>query len=170
MKRLRESIAIAMQGQQGRVPQTGRPPEGPQPGDSHCTCAVLRRTARRVTQAYDRALRPAGIKLTQYSVLANVLRDGGLSITELAERLAMDRTTLTRNLRPMERAGWIEIGPGADRRSRAVRITAAGRRVFDAAFPLWQAAERGFRRGLGRDTAAELRRLLDRALQEADGS
>ena len=151
-----------MRAKQGRVPPDVRPP------DAHCTCAVLRRTARRVTQAYDRALRPAGIKLTQYSVLANVLRDGGLSITELAERLAMDRTTLTRNLRPMERAGWIEIGPGPDRRRRAVRITAPGRKVFEAAFPLWQAAERDFRRGLGRDTAAELRRLLDLALQEAE--
>lgn len=150
-----------MQRKQGRVPQHAKPPDG------HCTCAVLRRTARRVTQAYDRALRPAGIKLTQYSVLANVRRDGGLSITELAERLAMDRTTLTRNLRPMERVGWIEVGPGPDRRRRAVRITAAGREVFEAAFPLWQAAERGLRRGLGRDTAAELRRLLDVALQQA---
>ena len=150
-----------MQNKQGRVPPDAKSPDG------HCTCAVLRRTARRVTQAYDRALRPAGIKLTQYSVLANVRRDGGLSITELAERLAMDRTTLTRNLRPMERVGWIEVGPGPDRRRRAVRITAAGRKVFEAAFPLWQAAERGFRRGLGCDTAAELRRLLDVALREA---
>ena len=153
-----------MQRKQGRVP----PSEGPRPPDGHCTCAVLRRTARRVTQAYDRALRPAGIKLTQYSVLANVLHDGGLSITELAERLAMDRTTLTRNLRPMERAGWIEIGAGPDRRRRAVRITAAGRGIFKTAFPLWQAAERGFRRGLGRDTAAQLRHLLNLALREAD--
>ncbi len=162
MKRLRESIAIAMQNKQGRFPK------GAQPREGHCTCAVLRRTARRVTQAYDRALRPAGIKLTQYSVLANVLRDAGLSITELAERLAMDRTTLTRNLRPMERAGWIEVGPGSDRRRRAVQITAAGDEVFEAAFPLWQAAERNLRRSLGRETAADLRRLLDEALHNAE--
>ncbi len=160
--RLRESIAIAMQNKRGRVPKGAQPPEG------HCTCAVLRRTARRVTQAYDRALRPAGIKLTQYSVLANVRRDGGLSITELAERLAMDRTTLTRNLRPMERAGWVEVGPGPDRRRRSLRITAAGNEVFETALPLWQAAERSFRRGLGRETAADLRRLLDQALKIAE--
>ena len=162
MKPLRESITIAMQRKQGRVPKGAQPPEG------HCTCAVLRRTARRVTQAYDRALRPAGIKLTQYSVLANVRRDGGLSITELAERLAMDRTTLTRNLRPMERAGWVEVGPGPDRRRRSLRITAAGNEVFETALPLWQAAERSFRRGLGRETAADLRRLLDQALKIAE--
>ncbi len=150
-----------MQGKQGRVTATG------ERSDGHCTCAVLRRTARKVTQSYDRALRPAGIKLTQYSVLANIGRDDALSITELAERLAMDRTTLTRNLRPMERAGWIKIGLGPNRRSRSVAITDAGRRVFETAFPLWQEAERRFRRGLGRETAADLRRLLDLALSEA---
>ena len=160
--RLEESIAIAMRPKQGRVPAAREASGG------HCTCAVLRRTARKVTQSYDRALRPAGIKLTQYSVLANVGQDDGLSITELAERMAMDRTTLTRNLRPMARAGWIEIGPGPDRRSRAVGITDAGRRVFETAFPLWQDVERRFRRSLGRDTAADLRRLLDRALYEAE--
>lgn len=154
---LLESIAIAMRAKQGRVPPVG-----------HCTCGVLRRAARKVTQAYDRALRPAGLKLSQFSVLAFVRQDDGLSITELAECLAMDRTTLTRNLRPMERAGWIEIGPGPDRRSRSVGITAAGRRVFETAFPLWQTAERQFRRGLGRETAADLRRLLDQALSEAE--
>ncbi|MDH3474180.1 MAG: MarR family transcriptional regulator, partial [Rhodospirillales bacterium] len=66
---------------------------------------MLRRTARRLTQAYDQALRPSGLRLTQFSVLANLTRSGGLSITDLAELLAMERTTLTRNLRPLERAG-----------------------------------------------------------------
>lgn len=131
---------------------------------THCTCAMLRRTARRVTQAYDNALRPAGLRLTQYSVLANVAQDGGLSITELAERLATDRTTLTRNLRPMERAGWIAIAAGADRRRRAVDITKAGRKIFERALPLWQETERQFRRKMGRDPAADLRRLLDEAM------
>lgn len=125
---------------------------------------MLRRTARRVTQAYDSALRPVGLKLTQYSVLANVVQDGGLSITELAERLASDRTTLTRNLRPMERAGWIAIAAGADRRCRAVGITKAGQAIFEQALPLWQEAERHFRRKMGRETAADLRRLLDEAM------
>lgn len=128
---------------------------------------MLRRTTRRVTQAYDNALKPAGLKLTQYSVLANVARDGGLSITELAERLATDRTTLTRNLRPMERAGWIVVAAGADRRCRAVGITEAGQELFERALPLWQEAERRFRRKMGRETAADLRRLLDEAMVSA---
>jgi len=143
------------------------PAKSPPPRRTDCTCAMLRRTARRVTQAYDSALRPAGLKLTQYSVLANVARDGGLSITELAERLASDRTTLTRNLRPMERAGWISVEAGVDRRCRAVRITKAGHRIFEQALPLWQEAERQFRRKMGRETAGDLRRLLDEAMASA---
>lgn len=128
---------------------------------SHCSCAVLRRAARRVTQTYDKALKPVGLRLTQYIVLSNLSGHEGLSITELAERLAMDRTTLTRNLRPMERENWITRAAGADKRSRAVGITASGRALFERAFPLWQEAERDFRRKMGRDAAAELRQLLD---------
>jgi len=136
--------------------------------ETPCTCAALRRAARRLTRAYDRALRPAGLRLTQYSVLANLARAAGegrgLTVTDLARRLAMDRTTLTRNLRPLEAAGWILVAPGPDRRSRAVVLTAEGRRVFEAAQPLWQNAERSFRQRLGREDAAELRRLLDAAM------
>ncbi len=142
--------------------------QAPNVPDTPCTCAALRRAARRLTRAYDRALKPAGVRLTQYSVLANLARAaggaGGLSVTDLAWRLAMDRTTLTRNLRPLEAAGWIRVAPGPDRRSRAVILTAEGRRLFEAARPLWQDAERGFRRSLGREDAAELRRLLDAAM------
>ncbi len=144
------------------------PDNTPALAETPCTCAALRRTARRLTRAYDRALRPAGLRLTQYSVLANLARaegEGrGLTVTDLARRLAMDRTTLTRNLRPLEAAGWLLVAPGPDRRSRAVEITEEGRRVFESAQPLWQAAERTFRQSLGREEAAELRRLLDAAM------
>lgn len=129
---------------------------------------MVRRTARHVTRHYDRALKPAGLKLTQYSLLANLVRAGGLSITDLAERLAMDRTTLTRNLRPLERAGWIELHPGPNRRTRAVAITPLGRRIYERAQPLWRQAERDFRRGVGQGEAAELRRLLDLVLAGAE--
>jgi len=141
------------------------------PPETPCTCAALRRTARRLTRAYDRALRPAGLRLTQYSVLANLARaegEGrGLTVTDLARRLAMDRTTLTRNLRPLEAAGWLRVSPGPDRRSRAVEITDEGRRILEAARPLWQEAERTFRQALGREEAANLRRLLDAAMASA---
>ncbi|NNG03555.1 MAG: MarR family transcriptional regulator [Inquilinus sp.] len=134
------------------------PPEGP------CTCAQVRRAARGLTRDYDRALKPAGLKLTQYSVLANLVRAGGLTITELAERLAMDRTTLTRNLRPLERQGWIALAAGPDRRCRKVMATAKGRRRYEAALPLWREAERAFRSRMGEQEAAALHRLLGEAL------
>jgi DNA-binding MarR family transcriptional regulator len=132
-----------------------------------CTCALLRRTARRLTQAYDQALRPTGLRVTQYSLLASLARGGGLSITELAALMVMDRTTLTRNLRPLERAGWVRIGAGGDQRSRAVDLTPGGRRVFERALPLWQEAERSFRRRMGRDEVKALCRLLEQARASA---
>ncbi len=133
------------------------------PVASPCTCSMLRRTARRVTRLYDTALRPVGLCLSQYVVLANVAREGGLSISELAERLGMDRTTLTRNLRPLVRSGWVLIATGSDRRQRSVGLTQAGRRLYAVAHPLWEATEQRLRSTLG-DDAATLRRLLDTAL------
>ncbi len=152
------SIAQSSRDNGRSAPRNAGPPGSP------CTCAMARRTARHLTREYDRALKPAGLKLTQYSVLANLVRTGGLSITALAERLAMDRTTMTRNLRPLERAGWVVVRDGPDRRRRSVEITGAGQDVFDRAQPLWQAAERTIRQSMGRDDAAALRRLLDTAL------
>ncbi|GAB4351170.1 MAG: MarR family winged helix-turn-helix transcriptional regulator [Gammaproteobacteria bacterium] len=134
------------------------------PAETPCTCAVLRRTARRVTRFYDQALRPVGLRLTQYSVLANIARSEGLSITELAERLEMDRSTLTRNLRPMVRSGWIRIESGADKRQRAVVITQAGKAKFEEALPLWKKTELTLRSAMGKEEVALLRDLLDRVL------
>ncbi len=135
--------------------------------DMPCTAAVARRAARQLTKIYDEALRPSGLKLTQYSVLVNVARAGDLSITELADRLVMDRTTLTRNLRPLEQAKWIRIAAGPDKRSRSVVITANGRRILAEAKPLWRAAERDFRRGMGRTESGDLHRLLERAIERS---
>ncbi len=129
-----------------------------------CSCALLRGLTRRMTQAYDQALKPAGLRVTQYMVLANVDREGGRPVTDLATHLEMDRTTLTRNLRPLEAAGWLRIVAGSDRRSRSVEVTAAGRDVLAAARPLWREAEDSFRETLGPDQAAQLRRLAAEAM------
>ncbi|MGF1611718.1 MAG: MarR family winged helix-turn-helix transcriptional regulator [Kiloniellales bacterium] len=147
-------------GVKGRARRAARP--APR-ADPPCSCFRLRRAARRLTQAYDQALRPAGLRGTQFSLLSHVLREDGLSVTDLAERMAMERTTLTRNLRPLQKAGLLRVEPGADRRSRAVRITAQGRQAFEAALPLWRAAERDFRRQMGKEQVAALHRLLDQA-------
>jgi DNA-binding MarR family transcriptional regulator len=148
------------------IPVDPQSPTDPRP-ETPCTCAKLRRTARRLTRAYDRALRPSGLRLTQYSVLANVARRSGLSVTDLAELLAMDRTTLTRNLRPLSQRGWVRVAPGPDRRSRAVEITEPGRLVYQEALPLWRAAEQAFRQRMGQDQAAALGQLLDTAVASA---
>jgi DNA-binding MarR family transcriptional regulator len=131
-----------------------------------CTCAYLRRTARRMTQAYDLALRETGLKITQYSILANVARKDGLTITDLARRIALERSTLSRNLEPLCRAGLIRITEGADRRSRAVEITRAGRARFDAAYPVWEAAERAFQSEFGAKETRTLHALLDRTIEK----
>ena len=140
-------------------------PEPVVPDVSPCTCAMLRRTARRVTRLYDQALRPTGLRLNQYAVLANIARDGGLSITKLAKRLEMERTTLTRNLRPLVHAGLVLVATGSDRRQRSVGLTQAGRSIYQQAYPLWQEVERKLRIEIGEDESERLRRLLDATLE-----
>lgn len=125
-----------------------------------CTGAALRRATRRLCQFYDDALRPTGLKLTQYSVLSTLAQAEDPSITDLADRLMMDRTTLTRNLRPLQNAGWVRLGPGSDARSRAVELTPEGSRVLQAAVPVWRQAEIAVRARLGADGGSALRGLL----------
>lgn len=116
-----------------------------------CSCANLRKAARAVTQSFDAALAPAGLKATQFTVLATVERLGEAPMTHLAEALVMDRTTLTRNLKPLERAGWLRLSEGEDRRVRRIALTRAGRALLNRARPLWQAAQGRVVEGLGED-------------------
>ncbi len=105
-----------------------------------CVCGNLRKATRSVTKLYDEAYRPIGIRSTQLPLLvAAFLRSH--TVTSLAEELALDRTTLSRNLIPLERKGWIEIAPGDDRRTREVRLTEEGRDVVRRAVPLWERAQ-----------------------------
>ncbi len=106
-----------------------------------CTCANLRKAARVVTQAYDAALRPAGLKATQFTLLATLAKRGDTPLTRLADALVMDRTTLTRNLKPLLRKGLIRIEHEQDQRVRKVSLTEAGRRVFEDACPRWEQAQ-----------------------------
>ena len=106
-----------------------------------CTCFNLRKAARAVTQYYDGALKPSGLRATQFTLLAAIYNAGPITIKRLAERLIMDRTTLTRNLRPLEKQGLIESASGEDRRTRAVTLTDRGREVLAQALPLWERAQ-----------------------------
>lgn len=131
-----------------------------------CTCFKLRRLTRRVTQHYDRALAPAGLRVTQFSLLSALARDPrtGIPMSELADLLDLERTTLTRNVAPLAERGWVEVVGGADARSRDVRITPAGRAAREAAIPLWRAAQDGLVQLLGRGRTAMLHELLDDTL------
>jgi len=123
------------------------------PTPSGCTNFKLRQLTRRVTQHYDQHLASAGLKITQYSLLTHVDRLGPLAPGELARRMDMGASTLTRNLQPMVAAGWLEMGAGPDARSRLVHITEAGREMRRLSQRRWKAA-----------TVAALHDLLDQGL------
>lgn len=119
-----------------------------------CSCFNLRRAARRVTQVYDHALAPSGLKATQFALLAVLGRaeaDEGIAMTPLAEKLGTDRTTLTRNLGVVERDGLVTIRTGKDPRSRLVSLTGAGRMALKRATPLWARAQGELARHIGED-------------------
>ena len=126
-----------------------------------CNCLAIRQAARHVTQFYDQVLAPSGLRATQFAILGRLSRSGPMTINELAAALVMDRTTLGRNLLPLERDGLIEIGPGAsDRRRREARLTAAGTARLRAARQGWAEAQTRFDEVFGEKRAAALRDLL----------
>jgi len=114
-----------------------------------CTCANLRKAARTVTQAYDAALKPLGLKTTQFTLLATIDKAGELPLVKLAEVLVMERTTLTRNLKPLQAAGYIEIRRGTDQRVRHIGLTPAGDEMLAQACPAWEAVQTRIVKGLG---------------------
>lgn len=139
------------------APADTLPPRG-------CTNFKLRQLTRRVGQHYDARMAAAGLKTTQYSLLSHVLRLGPIRPVDLAAAMTMDASTLTRNLRPLIAAGWIEIGPGDDARSRQVRITPAGEAKRDEAKLSWKAAQESLNRRLGSGRVAALHAMIDEAL------
>ena len=104
---------------------------------SECLANGIRLASRAAGQMYDDALRPSGLRGTQFSVLAALFKMGPSTVTDLGERLVLDRTTLSRNLRPLERRGLVSSAPGRDRRTRFVQLTDLGRETLARALPLW---------------------------------
>lgn len=137
----------------------------PHPPPLGCSCFRLRRLARAMSRLYDQHLAVVGLKTTQYSVLANAGR-AALPVAELAERLGMERTTLTRNLKPLTESGWIELVPGQDSRQRFVTLTQAGKTKLNEAWPAWRAAQDAFEQQLGVDTVRALHDQLDATLAQ----
>ena len=129
-----------------------------------CTCFRLRQLTRRVTQHYDSHLARAGLRVTQFSLLGMLLHTEPLTLSELAARMEMDRTTLTRNLGPLQSAGWVAVTPGKDARSRSVLITGAGRAAWDKAKPHWRQAQNELNVALGAENVSGLHGVLDDSL------
>lgn len=123
--------------------------------------------ARAVTRAYDEALRPTGLRATQLSVLVAVSAQGAMSIAALADFLGMDRTTLTRNIRPLEEGGLIAVGLEGWRRSRTLEITKKGRLQMREALPLWEGVQGVLRRKLGERNWSFVHAGLDQLIRAA---
>jgi DNA-binding MarR family transcriptional regulator len=103
-----------------------------------CLGLHVRRASRILTQIYDDALVPVGLALNQFSLLVAIQLLDSVAITQLAQELFMDQSTLSRNLKPLEREGWVAISPGKDRRRRLVTLTPSGQRLLEQAIPLWE--------------------------------
>jgi DNA-binding MarR family transcriptional regulator len=114
-----------------------------------CLCGSLRRTSRALTQFYENALRPLGLRATQFTILQALSLTGEVTQNQLGEMLAMDSTTLTRTLQIMDREGWIAVRRGQDRRERRLRLSKAGESQFKRALPAWEKVQSRLRRQLG---------------------
>jgi DNA-binding MarR family transcriptional regulator len=134
------------------------------PEPAICNCLALRQAARHATQLYDRHLAAEGLRTSQYSILAKLLRLGPQSIGTLADMMVMDRTTTTRAVRPLARDGLVAIAPGKDERTRMVRLTPAGEKRAKAAAAAWRAAQKAFEAGYGGVEAEKLRKDLARVV------
>jgi DNA-binding MarR family transcriptional regulator len=116
-----------------------------------CACGRLRRATRALTQLYDDALAPSGLRLTQFSLLRTLTREGPTRISDLAGRMLLDRTALSRNLDPLVERGYVEIVRGADARTREAAMTSKGATVLRRATPRWERAQRDVAERLGRE-------------------
>lgn len=128
----------------------------------NCLCQASRSAARGITAVYDQHLRPHGLRVTQFTILANLILRGATPMTTLAEALGADRTTLTRNLALLARNGWVEThADESDARTHLVSVTTKGRAVADQALPAWRAAQAAVTARLGGADVATLRRLAN---------
>lgn len=135
---------------------------------NECTCAHLRRLTRRITTIYDHHLAPVELTISQYSLLSRVGRLGPIANLRLAGEMGMDRSTLSRTIKPLMSAGWIttaDMPPGeqVDKRSFGLELTAAGRAKRDQAYPLWHAAEREISDLMGGDVRNTLIGVVEQA-------
>jgi DNA-binding MarR family transcriptional regulator len=148
-------------------PRRSRPAARVAIANTVCHWGTMRRATRRLTQLYDDALAYHGLKITQRSILQRIADVGAPSVSELADSLALDRSAMTRNLAPLERAGWIKalMNP-KDRRSRHLTLTAAGQGKLNESVNAWRVAHKSFEHIFGKAAAAQLRDQLTRVASD----
>ncbi|MDB5870253.1 MAG: transcriptional regulator, MarR family [Polaromonas sp.] len=129
-----------------------------------CTNFRLRQLMRRVAHHYDLEMAKAGLKTTQYSLLSHVVKLGPLRPGELAQAMKMGASTLTRNLKPLVDAGWVELAAGSDARSRTVSITAAGTVKRAQALQRWKVAQESLNQVLGGGRVLALHQLINESM------
>jgi DNA-binding MarR family transcriptional regulator len=137
---------------------------GTHTGPTGCSSFKLRQLSRRVSQHFDHIVGAAGLKTTQYSLLSHVMRLQPVRPGDLAAEMDMDASTLTRNLQPLLKQGWIEVGPGDDGRSRFVTLTDAGREKRAEAQREWKRAQLAFNDHIGEARVVRLHALIDECL------
>jgi DNA-binding MarR family transcriptional regulator len=115
-----------------------------------CVCGNIRKVSRALTQIYIRFLGPSGLRVTQYSLLINIERLEKATVTKLVQRMLMDKTTLTRNLRLLSEKGLVSIKPGKDRRVREITLTGSGKEALEQARPRWEETQAWAVRRLGK--------------------
>lgn len=132
--------------------------------NKQCCCFNMRKVMRSVTQFFDRHLESSGIRTTQFTLLVALSTTNAKTLTEIADSLVMDRTTLTRNLKPLEKLNLISITQPLDKRSKGYVLTEKGKELVDKCVPLWQVAQDSIMKELGLDRyrhlVAELEQLL----------
>jgi DNA-binding MarR family transcriptional regulator len=113
-----------------------------------CACATARQVARLLTQMYDSRLRDTGLEAPQFALLMTLDQEGPCSQIALGRRYALDKTTVSRNLKWLERQGWVAASPGRDKRERQFTLTVDGRKRLAAALPEWKKAQAQLRSGM----------------------
>ncbi len=128
-----------------------------------CYCQAARRSARFLSRLYDRHLAPAGVNIQQMAILSLILHNPGILIADLADHMVMERTTLVRALKPLQKAGLVNTEPSGSGRSLVLTVSRRGRQTALETVPLWNNAQREFEVLFGADKAASLRKGMQKA-------
>jgi DNA-binding MarR family transcriptional regulator len=139
--------------------------QGMPTGTWTCTCGELRKAARAITLLYDNAFKSTGLLSTQFNVLQTIYNIDSMRISDLANKLGMDRTTLTRNLSVLQRQGFIEISQGKDHRTRIVTATQKGHNAVAKTILLWNEVQHKVKQEMGESSWRELMKNLGQLLK-----